>query len=89
MEFDRVFPPAASQADVFEQVAPLCTSFLDGFGVVVMAYGQTGEHAMGGLMRGNMNWLAQKENGIGRQHSLAPHTAVSALMLVLISSRIG
>ncbi len=41
-EFDRVLPPSATQADVFETVQPLCVSVLDGYNVCLFAYGQTG-----------------------------------------------
>jgi hypothetical protein len=40
--FDAVFPPAASQAQVFEEVAGLVQSALDGSRVCIFAYGQTG-----------------------------------------------
>ena len=41
-EYDRVFAPGAEQQGVFESVAPLCVSALDGFNVCIFAYGQTG-----------------------------------------------
>ncbi|XP_070652644.1 kinesin-like protein KIF25 isoform X1 [Bos indicus] len=40
--FERVYGPAESQRAVFEDVCPLLTSFLDGYNVCIMAYGQTG-----------------------------------------------
>jgi hypothetical protein len=39
---DRVFPPEASQTDVFSVVAPLVASATEGINVTCFAYGQTG-----------------------------------------------
>lgn len=50
-EFDHVFQPTSTQADVFEQTKALVTSALDGFNVCIFAYGQTGSgktHTMEG-----------------------------------------
>lgn len=40
--FDRVFGPTTAQAEVYEEVAPLVRSVLDGYNSVIFAYGQTG-----------------------------------------------
>lgn len=42
MEFDRVFGPEASQADVYEDTSAVIMSVIDGYNVCLMAYGQTG-----------------------------------------------
>ena len=41
-EYDRVFQPGATQAQVFDMVRPLVQSAVDGYNVCVFAYGQTG-----------------------------------------------
>ncbi|XP_047218641.1 kinesin-like protein KIFC3 isoform X5 [Girardinichthys multiradiatus] len=41
-ELDKVFPPQASQEEVFQEVQALVTSCIDGFNVCIFAYGQTG-----------------------------------------------
>ncbi|XP_061669395.1 kinesin-like protein KIFC3 isoform X2 [Syngnathoides biaculeatus] len=39
---DKVFPPQATQEEVFAEVESLVTSCVDGFNVCIFAYGQTG-----------------------------------------------
>ncbi|NXX97954.1 KIFC3 protein, partial [Centropus bengalensis] len=41
-ELDKVFPPKASQEEVFQEVQALVTSCIDGYNVCIFAYGQTG-----------------------------------------------
>ncbi|XP_077376589.1 kinesin-like protein KIFC3 isoform X2 [Festucalex cinctus] len=41
-DLDKVFPPQATQEEVFQEVEALVTSCVDGFHVCIFAYGQTG-----------------------------------------------
>ncbi|XP_070683614.1 kinesin-like protein KIFC3 [Pempheris klunzingeri] len=41
-ELDKVFPPQATQEEVFQEVQALVTSCIDGFNICIFAYGQTG-----------------------------------------------
>ncbi|XP_055505974.1 uncharacterized protein LOC129706046 isoform X1 [Leucoraja erinacea] len=40
--FDRVYPPTATQEQVFEGTQPIVTSCADGYNICIVAYGQTG-----------------------------------------------
>ncbi|CAH9084802.1 unnamed protein product [Cuscuta epithymum] len=41
-KFNKVYAPAATQAQVFSDIQPLIRSVLDGYSVCIFAYGQTG-----------------------------------------------
>jgi kinesin family protein C2/C3 len=50
-QYNRVFPPAYDQQQVFAEAEPLVTSVMDGYNVCMFAYGQTGSgktHTMEG-----------------------------------------
>ena len=41
-EFEKVYPPESTQAQVFEDTDAIITSCVDGYCVCLIAYGQTG-----------------------------------------------
>jgi len=43
--FDHVYPPSVTQTDLYTSTAGgMMKSFLDGYNVTILAYGQTGEY---------------------------------------------
>lgn len=42
MEFNKTYPPNATQAQIFTDTKPVVMSVVDGYNVCIMAYGQTG-----------------------------------------------
>lgn len=76
-EFDHIFPPPASQEDVYAQVEPFIRSFLDGFNVCLFAYGVTNSGKTY-----TMEGVPGESGVIGRSlasifSSVAPNTRVS------------
>ncbi|KAI9218270.1 P-loop containing nucleoside triphosphate hydrolase protein [Blastocladiella britannica] len=55
-KLDRVFGSDARQVDVFDEIAQLVTSAMDGYNVTIFAYGQTGSGKTF-TMLGPANWL--------------------------------
>ncbi|KAH0445407.1 hypothetical protein IEQ34_025506 [Dendrobium chrysotoxum] len=78
-EFDRVFQPEASQADVFAEVEHLIQSVLDGYNTCIFAYGQTGSGKTFTLEGPNLpNAEALTEANFSNDEGLIPR-AVSML----------
>nr|XP_051697846.1 kinesin-like protein KIF25 isoform X5 [Oryctolagus cuniculus] len=69
--FERVYGPAESQREVFEDVRPLLTSLLDGYNVCIMAYGQTGS----GKSYTMLGRHAEAEPAHGDDRGLVPRAA--------------
>ncbi|RDY09590.1 Kinesin-like protein KIN-14I [Mucuna pruriens] len=71
--FNKVFGPSATQAEVFLDMQPLIRSVLDGFNVCIFAYGQTGSgktHTMTGPKE-----ITEKSQGVN-------YRALSDLFLI-------
>ncbi|XP_035745525.1 kinesin-like protein KIF25 [Egretta garzetta] len=67
-QFERVYSASESQDTVFEDVAPLLTSLLDGYNVCIMAYGQTGSgktYTMLGPQSENFAFSMEDESELG------------------------
>uniref|UniRef100_H2YVI1 Kinesin motor domain-containing protein n=1 Tax=Ciona savignyi TaxID=51511 RepID=H2YVI1_CIOSA len=41
-EFERVYDQSTNQREIFDELQPILTSFLDGYNACIVAYGQTG-----------------------------------------------
>ena len=63
-EFDHVFGPKSTQAQVFEQLQPLVTSVIDGYNVCVFAYGQTGSGKTYSMQGGGSGSSDAESHGI-------------------------
>ena len=55
-EFDAVFQPGCTQAQVFEQARPMIQNAVDGFNVCLFAYGQTGSGKTFTMMGPEGSW---------------------------------
>ena len=55
-EFDCVFQPGCTQAQVFEQAKPMVQNAVDGFNVCLFAYGQTGSGKTFTMMGPEGSW---------------------------------
>ncbi|XP_009942421.2 kinesin-like protein KIF25 isoform X3 [Opisthocomus hoazin] len=68
-QFERVYSASESQDTVFEDVAPLLTSLLDGYNVCIMAYGQTGSGKtytmLGPQLEENFSFSIEDESELG------------------------
>ena len=61
-EFDCVFQPGCTQAQVFEQAKPMVQNAVDGFNVCLFAYGQTGSGKTFTMMGPGGSWGSEMEN---------------------------
>ncbi|KOS12971.1 kinesin-domain-containing protein [Malassezia pachydermatis] len=71
--FDHVFPPQATQATVFTEVADLLQSVLDGYHTTIFAYGQTGSgktHTLEGSA--NLEWTQSATSMLEEEAGLIP-----------------
>jgi kinesin family protein C1 len=67
-QFDRVFGPQATQADVYEEISQMVQSAVDGYNVCIFAYGQTGS----GKTHTMLGAEAQQQGEVGSSATNAP-----------------
>jgi kinesin family member C2/C3 len=72
-EYEKVFGPNSSQADVYNNVDELVTSVLDGFNVCIFAYGQTGSGKTH-TMEGNRKQRGVNYRALARMFELSTDT---------------
>lgn len=84
-EFERVYSPDTDQQSLFEDVAPLLTSLLDGYNVCIMAYGQTGSGKTHTMLGSHDLDMEIDSESLNKDEGIIPRSAKE--MLRLISER--
>lgn len=84
-EFERVYGPETDQHSVFDDVAPLLTSLLDGYNVCIMAYGQTGSGKTHTMLGSHDLDMEIDSESLNKDEGIIPRSAKE--MFRLISER--
>lgn len=81
-EFERVYGPQTDQHSLFEDVAPLLTSLLDGYNVCIMAYGQTGSGKTHTMLGSHELDMEIDSESLNKDEGIIPRSAKELLRLV-------
>lgn len=84
-EFERVYSPETDQESLFDDVAPLLTSLLDGYNVCIMAYGQTGSGKTHTMLGSHDLDMEIDSESLNKDEGIIPRSAKE--MFRLISER--
>lgn len=81
-EFERVYGPETDQQSLFEDVAPLLTSLLDGYNVCIMAYGQTGSGKTHTMLGSHDLDMEIDSESLNKDEGIIPRSAKEMFRLI-------
>ncbi|CAH3036948.1 unnamed protein product [Porites evermanni] len=81
-EFERVYGPETDQESLFDDVAPLLTSLLDGYNVCIMAYGQTGSGKTHTMLGSHDLDMEIDSESLNKDEGIIPRSAKEMFRLI-------